>query len=85
MSIIYPVIIQLQSPESRNRLRKCYENATLQFGKCNTNVWIDYIKFERDHGEPKRMTLIFNKAKNTLAPFLIDDFMAEFTLLKAIV
>lgn len=71
--------------ETRNRLRKCYENAALQFGKTNTNVWIDYIKFERDFGEPKRMTLIFEKAKDCLTAEYVDDFIAEFTLLKAIV
>uniref|UniRef100_A0A1B0GGJ7 U3 small nucleolar RNA-associated protein 6 homolog C-terminal domain-containing protein n=1 Tax=Glossina morsitans morsitans TaxID=37546 RepID=A0A1B0GGJ7_GLOMM len=69
----------------KSRWRKCYENATHYFGKTNSQVWIDYIKFERDQGDPKNMAHLYERAKSTLDKQLVDNFMTEFTLLKAII
>uniref|UniRef100_A0A1B0C6L3 U3 small nucleolar RNA-associated protein 6 homolog C-terminal domain-containing protein n=1 Tax=Glossina palpalis gambiensis TaxID=67801 RepID=A0A1B0C6L3_9MUSC len=69
----------------KSRWRKCYVNATHYFGKTNSQVWIDYIKFERDQGVPKNMAHLYERAKSTLDKQLVDNFMTEFTLLKAII
>lgn len=63
------------------KIRECYENAVLDFGKTRTDVWIDYVKFERDQGEPKRMSAVCERAKNTLLPLFVDNFITEHCLL----
>ncbi|XP_055842246.1 U3 small nucleolar RNA-associated protein 6 homolog isoform X2 [Episyrphus balteatus] len=62
-------------------VRHCYENALFDFGKMHTAVWIEFIKFERDIGEPKRMSALCERAKNTLAPMFVDNFVTEHCLL----
>lgn len=60
--------------------RECHEYTTQFFGKTNTAVWINYLQFERDHGEPKSMTGIYERAKQTLDTNLVDNFISEHTL-----
>lgn len=63
------------------KIRYCYENSLIDFGKNRTDVWIEYIKFERDHGDPKQMALLAERAKNTLLPLFVDNFITEHCLL----
>ncbi|XP_061390399.1 U3 small nucleolar RNA-associated protein 6 homolog, partial [Musca vetustissima] len=67
-----------------SRLRLCYENAVHYFGKTNTDVWLDLLKFERDMGDFKLMSVIYDRAKSTLDPELVDSFIAEYSLLKVL-
>ncbi|XP_037931962.1 U3 small nucleolar RNA-associated protein 6 homolog [Teleopsis dalmanni] len=68
-----------------DRWRLCYVNAVFYFGKTNTQVWIDFIKFEREHGEPKNVSTLYDRAKNTLETELVDNFISEYTLLTHII
>ncbi|XP_055913455.1 U3 small nucleolar RNA-associated protein 6 homolog [Eupeodes corollae] len=63
------------------KVRICYENSLFDFGKTRTDVWIDYIKFERDQGEPKRVSSLCERAKITLMPLFVDNFITEHCLL----
>ncbi|XP_037805803.1 U3 small nucleolar RNA-associated protein 6 homolog [Lucilia sericata] len=65
-----------------SRIRKCCENAVHYFGASNVEVWIDLLKFERDVGNLKLMSIIYERAKNTLNPELVDTFVTEYALLK---
>ncbi|XP_073832758.1 U3 small nucleolar RNA-associated protein 6 homolog [Musca autumnalis] len=67
-----------------SRLRLCYENAAHYFGKSNTDVWLDLLKFERDMGDFKLMSVIYDRAKSTLDPELVDAFVTEYSLLKVL-
>lgn len=76
--------LELLQPEiSLRNIRRPYELATLQFGKSNTDVWIDYITFEMKHGDPQKVTDIHRRAIMNLDPAASDVFVSEYTLLKA--
>lgn len=76
--------LELIQPEiSPKHLRKCYEMSMLQFGKSNSSIWIDYMKFEMKHGEPKKVGDIHRRAVKTLEPALTDSFISEYSLIKA--
>lgn len=64
-------------------VRKCYEMSTLQFGRNNTSVWINYITFEMKHGDPKKVGELHVRAVKSLEPALTDSFIAEYSLIKA--
>ncbi|XP_078040892.1 U3 small nucleolar RNA-associated protein 6 homolog isoform X2 [Augochlora pura] len=76
--------LELMQPEiSLKRFRKCHDMSTLQFGKNNTSVWIDYIKFEMKHGDPTKVGDLHRRAVKTLEPGLTDSFISEYSLMKA--
>lgn len=76
--------LELMQPEiSLKHIRKYYEMSTLQFGKNNTNVWINYITFEMKHGDPKKVGELHERAVKTLEPILTDLFISEYSLIKA--
>ncbi|XP_076285803.1 U3 small nucleolar RNA-associated protein 6 homolog isoform X2 [Lasioglossum baleicum] len=76
--------LELMQPEiSLKHLRKCYDMSTLQFGKNNTSVWIDYIQFEMKHGDPTKVGDLHRRAVKTLEPGLTDSFISEYSLMKA--
>ncbi|XP_034190619.1 U3 small nucleolar RNA-associated protein 6 homolog [Osmia lignaria lignaria] len=64
-------------------IRKCHEMSTLQFGKNDTSVWINYITFEMKHGDPKKVGEIHVRAVKSLEASLTDSFIAEYSLIKA--
>lgn len=75
--------LEFMQPEmSLKHLRKCNEMSTLQFGKNNTSVWIDYIKFEMKHGDPKKVGDLHRRAVKTLNPELTEPFISEYSLMK---
>lgn len=73
-----------QSKGDVSKIRKCYENAVHYFGKENVGVWIDLLKFERDLGNLKLMSLLYERAKNTLNSELVETFITEYSLLKVL-
>lgn len=74
----------MQTKGDVSKIRKCCENAVHYFGQTNVEVWIDLLKFERDMGNMKLMSIIYERAKNTLKPELVDTFVTEYSLLKVI-
>lgn len=76
--------LELLQPEiSLQNARKPHEMTTLQFGKENTDVWMEFITFEMKYGEPTRVSNVYNRAVKTLKPNLADNFITEFSLIKA--
>ncbi|XP_066601747.1 U3 small nucleolar RNA-associated protein 6 homolog isoform X2 [Prorops nasuta] len=76
--------IELMQPEiSLNNARLPYEMSILQFGKINVNVWLDYIKFEMNHGDIEKPGKIHARAVKTLEPNLTESFISEYSLFKA--
>lgn len=65
-----------------NVIRGVHKIACEQFGKNRTDVWFDYIKFEKNHS-PELIAQIYNDAKNTLMDSLVSTFMSEYALLNA--
>lgn len=55
----------------------CYEFMTTYFGKREPSVWLEYIAFERDHGEVKSISLLSRRALSTLEPQFVSIFEAE--------
>ncbi|XP_015518125.1 U3 small nucleolar RNA-associated protein 6 homolog [Neodiprion lecontei] len=75
--------IEMMQPEvSLKHARRPHEMATLQFGKTNTDVWMDYIMFELKAGDPKKVGEIHVRAVKTLEAVLTDNFISEFSLIK---
>lgn len=54
--------------------RMCYEFMAQYFGKHEPSVWIEYIAFERDHGEAKNIALLSRRARSTLEPKHVATF-----------
>ncbi|XP_015177794.1 PREDICTED: U3 small nucleolar RNA-associated protein 6 homolog [Polistes dominula] len=76
--------LELMQPEIvLKHARRPYEMATLQFGKTNPKIWIDYIIFEMKHGEAKKVGKIHRRAVKTLDAALTDTFITEYALIKA--
>ncbi|XP_054012932.1 U3 small nucleolar RNA-associated protein 6 homolog [Hylaeus anthracinus] len=76
--------LELMQPEiSLKHARKCHEMSTLQFGRDNASVWIDYVTFETKYGEPKKVGELHRRAVKTLEPGLTDSFISEYSLIKA--
>ena len=78
------ILIIFQTPPDVDRWRLCYENATFYFGKTHIDVWLDYLKFERDHGDPKRLSNLNQRAKSSLESSLVDEFITQYAMLSTI-
>jgi hypothetical protein len=46
------------------------------------DVWMEYIKFEQERGDAKRVSEIYMRAVKCLDPVYTDSFVTEFSLLK---
>lgn len=76
--------LELMQPEiSLKHVRKYNEMSTLQFGKNDISIWIDYITFEMKYGDPKKVGELHGRAVKTLEPKLTDSFISEYSLIKA--
>ena len=76
------VEIELMQPEMLlKNVRDCFEIALLQFGSSNKDLWMDYLKFESDHGDFNQAPLIHYRAVNALVAPLADKFIAEYSLM----
>ncbi|XP_063228189.1 U3 small nucleolar RNA-associated protein 6 homolog [Bacillus rossius redtenbacheri] len=65
-----------------DQVRKCFNTACEQFGKTNTDVWLQYVKFEHEHGEEKCVSELYWRAVKTLEPSHTDTFISEFNFLR---
>lgn len=75
--------LELVQPEiSLQNARRPHEMATLQFGKENTDCWMEYITFELKYGDPTKISNIYNRAVKTLNSQLSDNFITEYALVK---
>ncbi|KMZ08882.1 U3 small nucleolar RNA-associated protein 6 homolog [Drosophila sechellia] len=57
--------------------RMCYDFMACYFGKTQPRVWVEYLAFERDHGEAKNISLLTQRALSTLEPQYVAAFEAE--------
>jgi len=55
----------------------CYDFMACYFGKTEPRVWVEYLAFERDHGETKNIALLTQRAISTLEPQYVAAFEAE--------
>lgn len=53
---------------------------TMNFGKIRTDVWLRYIRFERDVGDPKNVGRLYQTALAALNPDLLDEFSRQYNL-----
>lgn len=60
------------------RVVKCYELACEQFGRDHVSVWMEYIKFERQRGDPKKVKEVYRRALSSLHETLAHSFINEF-------
>ncbi|XP_058124778.1 U3 small nucleolar RNA-associated protein 6 homolog [Anopheles ziemanni] len=72
----------MQEHKNIKELRNCYENATQRFGKTNPSIWLEYIMFERDHGQAMLMPALYERAKAMLDDDAFSSFLHEYELLK---
>lgn len=72
----------IQAQPNTDQWRMCHENATQYFGASEISVWIDYIRFEKEAGNPKHMPAIFERAKSRLDANLVANFITEYELLR---
>ncbi|RLU26381.1 hypothetical protein DMN91_000175 [Ooceraea biroi] len=77
-------MLESVQPEiSVKHARRPYEMAKECFGKSEKAVWLDSIKFEMKHGDPKNVCEIHAKAVKGLDPNLTYSFIADYSLLAA--
>ncbi|XP_011646217.1 U3 small nucleolar RNA-associated protein 6 homolog [Pogonomyrmex barbatus] len=78
------VMLELVQPEiSLEYMRQLYDMAIPQFGTNNTSVWLDYMKFEMKHGDPKNVNSIHERAVKMLDPSLVNSFIEDYNLIVA--
>lgn len=61
-------------PDFKN-WRNCLELASLNYGQDNVDVWLDLIKFELKHGQPKNASKIAERAISRLKAEHVDTFL----------
>lgn len=71
----------MQIKPDADALRKCHEMVSQMFGKDGPQIWIDFLKFERDDGEPKRISQVYQRAVNSLNVDLVGDFINQYNLI----
>ncbi|PSN39843.1 hypothetical protein C0J52_19058 [Blattella germanica] len=92
LSIQPPLCLELHSkmaslecmqPEMNiKQVRRCFEVACQQNGHNVTDVWMDYIRFERTLGNPEKESQIYIRGTRALDPTLLDSFENEYSLMK---
>lgn len=60
--------------------RKCHEMATQFFGKETVDTWLEFIKFEKSNGDPKRVSQLYQRAMSSLNPALVSTFITAYNL-----
>uniref|UniRef100_A0A6M2DFR0 Putative u3 small nucleolar rna-associated protein 6 n=1 Tax=Xenopsylla cheopis TaxID=163159 RepID=A0A6M2DFR0_XENCH len=73
----------LQTEPDMKNWRDTHTNATYLFGKNNKDVWIDFIKFELEHGDASEIPAICAKAKENLNSSLLDIFQLDLNKISA--
>ncbi|XP_011686887.1 PREDICTED: U3 small nucleolar RNA-associated protein 6 homolog [Wasmannia auropunctata] len=78
------ITLELVQPETLPKyVRRPYEKAMMHFGTKDTSIWIDYIKYEMKHGDPKRASDIHERAVKTLDRSLTYSFLQDYSLIAA--
>ena len=80
----YIDIEQSQAEPKIKRIRQAYEDAIREYGSCNTDIWLNYIKLEMTHpkGKPQEAGHIHWRALKTLDGHLTEKFVTIYTLLQ---
>ncbi|XP_076346357.1 LOW QUALITY PROTEIN: U3 small nucleolar RNA-associated protein 6 homolog [Tachypleus tridentatus] len=73
-----------QLTPSVKHLRTYFEDAILDFGQIDVDLWIDYIRLELSHlkGKPENCGKVYWRAVKKLTPAKADDFVNQFTMLQ---
>lgn len=74
-SFILHSLCRIQIAPDLNHWRKCLESASLNYGQNDIEVWLNLIKFELEHGDPKMASQIAERAIGTLKAELVDSFI----------
>jgi len=78
------VMYETVQPEiSLKHARRVHEMAQKYFGKNDTNVWLDTIKFEMKHGDSLKVGELYARAVVMLNPNLIHSFITDYSLIMA--
>lgn len=82
---VHRVMINIEETQEKpysKGIRKCFECALQHHGKDNMDIWMEYMKFETEHGDAQNAPAIYRRAIGTLEKELVDQFIKEQTLLK---
>ncbi|KYN05376.1 PREDICTED: U3 small nucleolar RNA-associated protein 6 homolog [Cyphomyrmex costatus] len=78
------ISLEFIQPETLPKyIRRPYEMALMNFGTHNTSIWLDFIKYEMQHGEPKKASDIYERAVKTLDTSLTYSFIRDYSLIMA--
>jgi len=78
------ISLELIQPEIMSKyVRRPYEMAIMHFGTHDTSIWLDYIKYEMQYGEPKKASDIHERAVKTLDSSLTYSFIRDYGLIMA--
>ena len=72
------------SPIDVTRLRQCFEFTTQFYGKTSVSLWMDFIRCEMEHGDPMKVGLLYERAKDCLDKAYVDDFIGSYSLMKTL-
>lgn len=81
----YYITMEMAQPKTKTKLlRRAFEDAVTEFGTNDSDVWIDYIKFELNtpKGKPEEVGNIHFRAVKSLNGELNQRFIAQYTLLQ---
>lgn len=77
-------IESIQEKVNVTRLRTCYDLASFFFGKTSVKLWMDFIRFEQEKGDPTKVSLLYERAKDVLEKEFVDDFIGSYSLLRTL-
>ncbi|CAG4950700.1 unnamed protein product [Colias eurytheme] len=69
-----------QEKVSAKHIRKCYECLVQHHGSNYVDVWLNYIKFESQHGNAQTVPQVHRRAIAALKKELVDEFIRAQTL-----
>lgn len=82
--VVHETIEQELDIHNVTESRKCFDLAMKLYGKTRPNLWLEYIKFERDFGDVKKMNVLFSIARLELDPIYLETFVSQYELLTLI-
>ncbi|KAK3091141.1 hypothetical protein FSP39_017439 [Pinctada imbricata] len=67
-----------------SRQRQVFEDAIMEYGETESDLWLDYISLEQKHpdGQPENIPQIYFRAKSTLVGQNNEDFITKYSLLQ---
>ncbi|XP_050430792.1 U3 small nucleolar RNA-associated protein 6 homolog [Adelges cooleyi] len=82
MTMINLEKIQMFHMNKMKNIRKLYNDACNEFGKIDTNIWLECIRFEYDFGSSSLVDEIYKASLLCLEPQHIDTMKTEFEVIK---